>query len=169
MMKAPKGGKAIMDQIAFQDESYCKGNHCWVCGNENPQGLYLKSYWEGDESIGTWMAEDFHTAGWPHVLNGGIISGLIDCHCVLTAMAASYRDKTPQEREAPDYWFATGSLKVDFLKPAPVDKPVHLRARITDMQEKKALISCSLYSEGEECARGKVVAVRVPAGAGPRK
>ena len=159
----------MTDQIAFQDESYCKGNCCWVCGNENSHGLYIKSYWDGEESVCTWKAEEYHTAGWPHVLNGGVISGLIDCHCVLTAMAASYRDKQPEEREAPTHWFATGSLRVDFLKPTPVDKPVHLRARIKEMSEKKALLTCSLYSENEECARGEVLAVRVPAGIGPKK
>jgi acyl-coenzyme A thioesterase PaaI-like protein len=138
-----------------------------VCGNENAHGLYIKSFWEGDESVCTWKAEDFHTAGWPHVLNGGIISGIIDCHCVQTAMAASYKNKVGQEREAPSYWYATASLKVDFLKPTPVDKPVQLRARVTQMHARKALVTCSLLSEGVECARGEVLAVRVPAGAGP--
>jgi hypothetical protein len=37
------------------------------------------------------------------------------------------------------------------------------------MHERKAVVTCSLFSEGEECARGEVVAVRVPAGAGPSK
>ena len=153
--------------IAFQDEPYCKGNVCWVCGSENAHGLQIKSYWEGDESVCTWMAEDFHTAGWPHVLNGGIISGVIDCHCVLTAFAASVKDKTAEERGSPSYWFATASLKVDFLKPTPVDKPVQLRARVKEMHARKTLVTCSLLSEGVECARGEVLAVRVPAGAGP--
>jgi len=159
----------MMNQIAFQDEPYCKGNVCWVCGNENAHGLYIKSYWEGDESVCTWQAEDFHTAGWPHVLNGGIISGIIDCHCVLTAMAASYKGKKQENEEFPLYWFATASLKVDFLKPTPMNKPVHVRARIKEMHAKKALVTCSLYSEGLECARGEVVAVKVPAMAGPGK
>ena len=158
-----------MDQIAFQDESYCNGNVCWVCGNENSHGLYIKSYWEGDESVCSWKAEEFHTAGWPHVLNGGIISGIIDCHCVQTAMSASYKDSEEEAGGSPPYWFATASLKVDFLKPTPVDKPVQLRAQVKKMHERKALVRCSLYSEGVECARGEVVAVRVPAGAGPSK
>jgi len=162
-------GKAKMDPIAFQDMSYSRGNHCWVCGNENPHGLYIKSYWDGDESVCTWKAEDYYTAGWPHVLNGGIISGLIDCHCVLTAFASYYRDKSPQEQENPPYWFATGSLKIDFLKPVAIDKPVELRASIKEMTERKAFIKCSLYSEGEECARGEVMAVRVPTRTGPKK
>jgi acyl-coenzyme A thioesterase PaaI-like protein len=158
-----------MDRIAFQDEQYCKGNVCWVCGNENSHGLYIKSYWEGDESVCIWKAEDFHTAGWPHVLNGGIISGIIDCHCVQTAMAATYKDKKQEDGGSPPYWFATASLKVDFLKPTPMDNPVQLRARVKEMHAKKALVTCSLYSEGVECARGEVLAVRVPAGIGPKK
>lgn len=53
----------LMDEIAFQDEVYVEGNHCWVCGNENPHGLFIKSYCEGDESVCTWKAKDHHTAG----------------------------------------------------------------------------------------------------------
>jgi len=37
-----------------------------------------------------------------------------------------------------------------------------LRAQITSMAEKKTLLTCSLFSGEEECARGEVVAVRVP-------
>jgi hypothetical protein len=62
----------MTDRIAFQDDVYFKGNHCWGCGNENSHGLNIKSYWDGNESVCTWKPEDFHTAGWPHVLYGGI-------------------------------------------------------------------------------------------------
>ncbi|MGD9045634.1 MAG: PaaI family thioesterase [Desulfobacterales bacterium] len=154
------------EKKAFQDELFCKGNVCWVCGNDNPHGLFIKSYWDGEESICTWKAEDFHTAGWPNVLNGGIISGVIDCHCVQTAMAAYYKDKPKEIQEDPPYWFATGSLKVEFLKPTPVDQPVQLRARIRELHERKAFVTCSLFSGDNVCARGEVWAVRVPAGTG---
>jgi hypothetical protein len=157
----------MIDELAFQDQPYSRHNHCWVCGNDNPHGLYIKSKWDGDESVCEWKPKEFHTAGWPLVLNGGIISGIIDCHCLCTVIAEYYKEKTPEEKESPKYWFATGSIKVDFLKPTPVDKPVQLRAKIIEMHEKKALVKCSLYSENIECARGEVLAVRVPAGAGP--
>ena len=152
--------------LAFQDKPYCKNNHCWVCGNDNLHGLYIKSYWDGDESFCEWKPEDFHSAGWPTVLNGGIISGIIDCHCLCTAIDEYYKDKTPEERRSPKYWFATASIKVDFLKPTAINKPVQLRAKIKEMHEKKAVISCSLFSDGEERARGEVVGVRVPSHSG---
>ena len=47
------------------------------------------------------------------------------------------------------------------MKPTPMDKSVQLRAKIKELHEKKAVVLCSLYSDGEECARGEVVGVRV--------
>ena len=32
--------------IAIQDA--IPDNHCWGCGARNPQGLRIKSYWDGD-------------------------------------------------------------------------------------------------------------------------
>ncbi len=84
-----------------------------------------------------------------------------------TIIAEYYKNKSPEEKKSPKYWFATGSMKVDFLKPTPVDKPIKLRAIIKEMHGNKAVVSCSLYSEGEECARGEVLGVRVPSVAGP--
>ena len=40
-----KGG-IMTDRLAFQDEIYFKGNHCVGCGNENPHGFKIKSYWD---------------------------------------------------------------------------------------------------------------------------
>ncbi len=159
----------MTDGLAFQDDVFFKGNQCLGCGNENPHGFKIKSYWDGNESICTWKPEDFHTAGWPNVLYGGIISGIIDCHCMCTIIAEYYKNKSTEEKESPKHMFATGSIKVDFLKPTPVNKPIQLRAIIKEMHEKKAVVSCSLYSEGEECARGEVLGVRVPANLEPRK
>jgi acyl-CoA thioesterase FadM len=78
-------------------------------------------------------------------------------------IAEYYKNKNLEEKEFPEYWFATASMKIDFLKPTPVNKPFQLRAIIKEMHEKKAVVACSLYSEGEECARGEVLGVRVPA------
>jgi len=90
----------------------------------------------------------------------------MDCHCICTAIAEYYKNKSQKEKETPKYWFATASLKVDFLKPTPINKPVQLRATIKEMHKKKAVVTCSLYSGGEECARCELIGVRVPANAG---
>jgi acyl-CoA thioesterase FadM len=45
------------------------------------------------------------------------------------------------------------------LKPTLVSEPVLLRARIKEVTGKKTVVTCSLVSKGEECARGEVVCV----------
>ena len=72
---------------AFQDEMV--GNYCWGCGADNPAGLHLKSYWDGEVAVAQWTPAHEYSAGPRHILNGGIIATLLDCHGVCTAVASA--------------------------------------------------------------------------------
>ena len=78
-----------MASDAFQDAISAE-NVCWGCGPANPHGLQIKSSWEGAESICRFRPDDCHIAA-PGIVNGGILSSVIDCHCVCTAIAAYYK------------------------------------------------------------------------------
>ena len=79
-----------MSEIAIQD--LLPENHCFGCGPLNPEGLQIKSFWSGEsETICTYQPESKHAAGPTHILNGGVIATLIDCHCICTAVAEAYR------------------------------------------------------------------------------
>lgn len=149
-----------MGEQAFQDQ--IPDNFCYGCGPSNEQGLRLKSFWDGDESLSTFMPQAFHTAGPKHILNGGIIATIIDCHCLCTAIADSYRRENRSMGTAPQIWCATASLKIDYLRPVPLDRPVTLRARVVEAGPKKTKLFCTVFSEGQECAKAEVLAVRVP-------
>ena len=149
-----------MIQQAFQDE--IRGNQCWGCGSVNENGLQIKSYWSGDEAVCTWRPKAYHNAGPPHVLNGGIIATLIDCHGGWTAIAAAYRKEGRGINTEPPIWYATASLNVKYLRPTPMDEAIVLRARVKEATGKKTIVTCSLFAKKEECAIGEVVAVRVP-------
>ena len=148
-----------MSEAAFQDQ--IPDNHCFGCGPHNANGLRIKSYWDGDEAVSTFTPQPFHMAGPTHVLNGGIIGTVIDCHCICTAFADAYRREGRAIGSAPRLWYATASMKVDYLRPTPIDQPLTLRAKIVEAGPKKTRISCSLTSDGVECARGEVLAIRV--------
>jgi acyl-coenzyme A thioesterase PaaI-like protein len=149
-----------MASIAFQDQ--IPGNGCYGCGPSNRDGLRIKSYWEGEESICIHRPEPHHSAGPPQFLNGGIIATLIDCHSVCTAIANAYRSENRPIGSAPHIWCVTANLNVTYLRPTPLDAPVTLRARVAEAGPKKTVVRCRLYSGSEECARGEVLAVRVP-------
>jgi len=148
---------------SFQEQMI--GHYCWGCGTLNEHGLQIKSYWSGQggrESICTWKPTAHYMAGPKQVLNGGIIATVIACHTVCTAAAAAYRAEGRKIGADPLIWYVTGSLKVDYLRPTPIDEEVVLRAKIEEVAGKKTNLTCSLVSLDKACALAEVTAVRVP-------
>ena len=92
------------DVIAFQDQMH--DNFCWGCGADNPDGLHLKSHWEGNVAVAQWRPHREHAAGPRHVLNGGIIATLLDCHGVCIAIADAYAREHREIASDPDLWYA---------------------------------------------------------------
>ncbi len=148
-----------MNQMAFQE--YMERNKCWGCGGTNEYGLHIKSYWSDGEAVCTWKPHRHHMAGPTHILNGGIIATIIDCHSICTAIAEAYKKEGRGLNTEPFIWYVTASLKVDYLRPTPINEPVTLRARVKEIRGRKAIVTCSLFSKEEECARSEVLAVRV--------
>jgi acyl-coenzyme A thioesterase PaaI-like protein len=151
-----------MSTMAFQDR--IKNNRCWGCGSLNDHGLQLKSHWEEDVSVCTWTPGPMFMAGPTHILYGGTIASLIDCHCVCTAIARGYETEGRGVGEGDPIWYATGTLNVRYLSPTPIDEPVTLRARITEETPTRTNLTCSVTSGGIERVTAQVVAVRVTTG-----
>lgn len=145
----------------FQDHMI--GNVCFGCGSHNPDGLQIKSWWEGDESVTRWQPQHRYR-GWPHVLNGGILATLVDCHCMDTAMAAAYRAEGRALDSHPYYRYATGTLSVKYLKPTSMHHPVELRARVIEIKGRKTTVHCDVFSNGEKTAEATVIGIRVVEG-----
>ncbi|UCG26568.1 MAG: PaaI family thioesterase [Chloroflexota bacterium] len=149
-----------MTRRSFQEK--LNYGECWGCSPVNGQGLQIKSYWEGEEAIATFQPEPQYIAGPKHIVNGGIVATIVDCHCANTAIADSYRREGREIGSLPIIWYVTASLKVDYLCPMLIAGPVVLRARIESFSERKTIVTCDVYSQEKICASGNVLAVRVP-------
>ena len=142
----------------FQDSM--PGNVCFGCGAENPDGLKIKSYWEGDEAVCIWESEEkYH--GWPKILNGGILATLVDCHCMGTAMAAACKAENRELGSFPYYRYATGTISVRYLKPTSNEAPIELRTKVTEIKGRKVVMQCDAFSAGVKTATCEVIAIRV--------
>lgn len=139
-------------------------NHCFGCGTLNPRGLQVKSHLEGDEAVCTFQPWPDHMAGPTDVVYGGIIAAVVDCHTVCTALADVYRAAGQEIGAEPLRWCVTASLKVDYLAPTPIDRPVELRARVRRTEGRKRWVDCTVRSGGREVARAEVLAIEVPPG-----
>jgi acyl-coenzyme A thioesterase PaaI-like protein len=163
----------------IQDDYPDDYSHCYGCGRLNEHGLQIKSYWAGEEAVCTYTPEPHHL-GIPGYVYGGLIASLIDCHCIGTASAAydahqdgapqaeiPSHDQAPPQRNAPlpaqvRTRFVTAALHVDYLRPTPLGVPLEVRAHATEIAERKVVLAATLSAEGQVCARGEVVAVRMP-------
>ena len=146
---------------AIQDHYPDDLSHCYGCGRLNDRGLQLKSYWDGEETVAVFDPRPEHTAI-PGYVYGGLIASLIDCHGTGSAAAAAYRAEKRALGSDPPLRFVTASLAVDYLRPTPMGVPLEVRGRVEEIKGRKVVIGATLSAEGQVCATGRVVAVKMP-------
>lgn len=150
-----------MSDKAFQDYYTDDHSHCYGCGRLNPDGLQIKTYWDGDQTVTVFTPKECHKA-MPGYVYGGLIASIIDCHCTGSAAAAAYRAENRKMDTEPPIRFVTASLHVDYLHPTPIGVPLHIRGEILEITARKVVVAATLAANGRTCAKGRVVAVKVP-------
>jgi len=90
---------------------------CFVCGTENPHGLRVDFYDDG-QRVWTELTAAEHHQSWPGVLHGGIISAILD---ETIARVAFLHDR----------WVHTARLTVRFLKPGPLGQRLRATGELT--------------------------------------
>jgi acyl-coenzyme A thioesterase PaaI-like protein len=145
----------FVEQKAIQHYYSDENAHCYGCGRLNQDGLQIKSYWDGEESICQYMPKPYYSGGVPGFAYGGLIASLIDCHGAATASAAKLREEGYALGERPLPRFVAASIKVDYLKPTPLGTTLELRAKVKEINGRKVTVSVTLSAGGEICAKGE--------------
>jgi acyl-coenzyme A thioesterase PaaI-like protein len=145
-------GRALQDRLQV---------HCFGCGTLNAHGLHIKSRWEGDVFVCVWQPRPEHI-GLPGYVYGGTIASVVDCHAIWASLSMHCREAGHDLSSGPPpFGVVTGSLRVNYLKPALVVRALELCARIVQHGERKSVVGCSVRQGSVECATAEVVAVRV--------
>jgi acyl-coenzyme A thioesterase PaaI-like protein len=150
-----------MDGKAFQDYYPDEFAHCYGCGRLNQEGMQIKSYWVGEESVCHYTPKPQYTGGFPGYLYGGLMASLIDCHGAATASAAKLREEGYSLGDRPLSRFVSASMKVDYLKPAPIGTALELRGRVKEIKNRVVTVDVTLSAEGVIRAKGEVVMVQL--------
>ena len=148
---------------AFQDYYPGELSHCYGCGRDNEHGHHLKSYWDGEHTVARFNPEPWHTSV-PGYVYGGLIASLVDCHGTGTAAALVYRAEGREMDSKPGIRFVTASLKVDYMAPTPIGVVLELKGKAVEIGERKVIVDVTISALDKPCARGRVVAVRMPRG-----
>ncbi len=121
-----------------------QGHDCFACGTNNPIGLKLGFYRQGDSVCSDVVLSRSHV-GWQNMAHGGIISTLLD---EVMAWTVIYFKKA---------FSVTRRMQVRYLKPVPVE--VELTAKGTLISDGKSR-TCKaeavlLDREGNVLAKGE--------------
>lgn len=149
------------DRLAIQDRYPEDVAHCFGCGRLNGQGHQIKSFVEGEEVVARFRPSG-EQVSLPGFVYGGLIASLVDCHSMATAAAAFERERGADPDGAVPR-FVTAALTVEYLRPTPAGVELELRARAVEVGERKVVVEAVVTAGGEPTARGRTVAVRMPA------
>ncbi len=118
--------------------------NCFGCAPNNPFGLHMVFYEEGDYIVSTWQP-GLNYQGWVDTMHGGVLSTLIDetCGWVVT-------------RKMQTSGFTT-SLSVKFRKAVSTNEPqLTIRANIVKQMRNLLFIHAEISNaQGELCVEGE--------------
>lgn len=146
---------------AFQDYYSKHFSFCYGCGADNPDGLQLKSFWEGERTVARFTPDPRFTGGVPDHVYGGLVASLLDCHGNAAAFAYAHRELGQDMAAAggAGLRFVTASLKVDFVAPTPMSVELEVHGDLRSLEGRKAWIDLSLSADGKTCATGEMLAI----------
>lgn len=120
-----------------------QGYNCFGCSPDNPVGLHLEFWEDGDEIVAMWKPSTDYD-GWVHTLHGGIISLLID-------EVASWTLSRKLQAAG-----VTTRLEVKFRRPvSTLDPQLTIRGRVTGNVRNFYTVHVTLHdSQGNLCDEG---------------
>ncbi|GFR50110.1 hypothetical protein Agub_g12258 [Astrephomene gubernaculifera] len=154
-------GKELSVQAAYNPDSQCFG-----CGQAHPEGLKLQSRRMSGDGLGRLEASlrfDPKYCAFPGIVNGGVLSTVMDCHGNWAA-AIALMDKGCLPRPP---LTLTSTMQVNFKAPTPPDTDLLMRSRVLSIRENvsgnpmRATVEVEVVVAlpGTEVEREKVLAV----------
>jgi acyl-coenzyme A thioesterase PaaI-like protein len=140
-------------------ERYAPASRCFGCGPANLAGLRIGSRPSGEDPailVARFEPRPEHEA-FAGVVNGGILGTLLDCHANWTATWHLMRD---QGTDRPPTT-VTLEYSIRMRRPTPSDRPIDLRAWVTDAGPDRATVEAEIASDGTVTATGRGIFVAV--------
>jgi acyl-coenzyme A thioesterase PaaI-like protein len=118
-----------------------QGYNCFACCPQNPYGLKMEFYEDGDDLVCLWDSGDNYQ-GWLKTLHGGIQATLMD---ELGGWLINRKLQTAG---------MTTNLTMKYRYPVPTGEGVRIeiRGRIKEMKRNFAFIEATLSHEGKVCS-----------------
>jgi acyl-coenzyme A thioesterase PaaI-like protein len=136
---------SVARQLAVRDDHWCFG-----CGHENPIGLKLRFYVDGDRVWAPWTPCREHQ-GYEGIVHGGLITTVLD---EVMGWAIYVRK----------LWAVTGSINVRFRTPAHIGRATRGVAWVEKVSGRRVDVRAQLIQEddGAVLTDASAIFIRVP-------
>lgn len=125
-------------------------HRCFVCGAENPNGLKMRFYSDGNGYVYANKTFTKEFQGYPGIVHGGIISAVLD----------EAAGRTHMNDTRPQIILVTGKLEVKFHKPVNVGVPLKVEAHLVGKRRRVYVAhSCIKNNEDEVLAEADVTLI----------
>ena len=123
-----------------------EGYDCFACCPDNPYGLRMEFYEDGDDIVSFWRP-DAHYQGWSGVMHGGILATLVD---EVAGWVVTRKRQTTG---------VTSRMNVQYKKPLMADEPqLTVRAHIVSNRRNIYTIAASIANAmGEVCVEAELI------------
>jgi acyl-coenzyme A thioesterase PaaI-like protein len=123
-----------------------EGYLCFACSPDNPSGLHMEFYEEGDDVVSLWKPTEYQQ-GWLKTLHGGIQCTLMD---ELAAWVILKKLQTTG---------VTSKMETKFIKSISTEEPLlTIRGRIKDRKRNAIFVETEIYNSTDElCSCAEIV------------
>ena len=139
--------KKIINPYAGTSEEL--GYNCFACAPENPCGLKMEFYEDGEEVVCFWTADENYQS-WLNTVHGGILATLVD------ETAAWYIFRKFQTSAM------TTNLNVRYKKPVPLGVQLEIRAKLKEVKRSFLILDITLSCGGEICSTAEATYYKFP-------
>jgi uncharacterized protein (TIGR00369 family) len=125
---------------------------CFICGRNNPVGLYMSFYDNGDNEVcSEYTVADSYNS-YPGIVHGGIVASMLDEVVGRVAMIGDHH-----------HFMMTAKLEVKYRQPVPTETPLKIIGRIVRLRGRigKAIGEVVL-PDGSIAAEAEMTIVDVP-------
>ncbi len=127
--------------------------YCFVCGRENPRGLYMSFHDNGqDEVLSEYSVNDIYQ-GYPGIVHGGIVTSMLD---EVVARVSMIKD--------PHHFMMSVTLQVKFRHSVPTETPLQILGKIVRLRGRLGkAVGQIILPDGTVAAESEMTLADVPA------
>ena len=127
--------------------------YCFVCGRDNPRGLYMTFYDNGQDEVFSEYTVSEVYQGYPGVVHGGVVAAMLDEVVARVSMISD-----------PHHFMMSVTLQVKFRRSVPTETPLKIVGQIVRLRGRLGkAVGQIVLPDGKVAAESEMTLADVPA------